>query len=250
MHADSVCATLTYAPEFLPELGSLRRVHGSRFIKALRQAVARRGGEPFSFDCYGEYSPPPLMRPHYHVALFGYVPLEFSEAGKSGAGNQEFEAPELSKAWGKGRVTFQHWSAGAASYCAGHQAWKLTGEKGRAQRLVFGPDGVATGEREPEFHQPSTRPGIGRRFFEAYGDQALRLGFTVVDGRQVPVPAYYLRRADADCPELAESAREVRRAKAQEAVSKLAGDYRLDAIEGCAEARIDRGSRKVGFRGV
>lgn len=248
MHRQSICATLTYAPEFLPPLGSLVRADVQAFVRALRKLVAKRGGSRFSFDCYGEYSPAPLMRPHYHLALFGYHPVDAKPWAKSRAGNQEFVSEELSAAWRrKGHVTFQPWSHGAAQYCAGHQAWKLTGEKGRAQRLVYADDGLTVvGERAPEFHQPSTRPGIGRRFFEAYGKQALELGFTVVDGRRVPVPKYYLRRGDVSMPELAERARVERRAKALEAQARLladGGEHRLDAIEECAEDRIRRAAR-------
>lgn len=251
MHPESVCVTVTYAPEHLPPLGSLCRQDASAFVRALRKLVAKRGGPRLSMDCYGEYSPAPAMRPHYHLALFNYYPPDAKPWAKSRAGNPEFSSEELSKAWrGKGLVTFQPWSYGAAQYCAGHQAWKVTGDKGRAQRMVFGPGGELLGERAPEFHQPSTRPGIGRRFFEAYGVQALQLGFTVVAGRQVPVPKYYLRRADVTVPELAELARAERTATAQEAQAKLLaeGEHRLDAIEHCAQARIERASRKGGLR--
>lgn len=251
MHRPSVCVTLTYAPEHLPPLGSLDRTHSSAFVRALRKLVAKRGGPRLSVDCYGEYSPAPAMRPHYHLALFNYMPPDAKPWAKSQAGNQEFISEELSKAWRhKGRVTFQPWSYGAAQYCAGHQSWKLTGDKGRAQRLVFGPAGELLGERAPEFHQPSTRPGIGRRFFEAYGAQALQLGFTVVGGRQVPVPGYYYRRGDVTHPELAKVARAERTAKALELQAQLLaeGEHRLDAIEECAQARIERASRKGGLR--
>lgn len=251
VHADSVCCTLTYAPEHLPPLGSLVRLHSATFIRALRKLVAARGGGRLSFDCTGEYSPPPLMRPHYHVALFGYFPVDGKPCGRSDSGNDEFSSAELSKAWGKGRVTYQPWSYGAAQYCAGHQAWKLTGDKGRAVRMVYGADGQVLGERAPEFHACSTRPGIGRRFFERYGVQALQLGFTVVNGKKVPVPGYYLRRGDIDHPELTEAAREARRVEAVETKAKLAAeglDSRLDAIEVCAEERIKRQARKSGFR--
>lgn len=246
-HPLNICATLTYSPDFLPALGSLCRTHIQGFLKALRYSVAVRGGPRLSFDCLGEYSPPPLMRPHYHVALFGYFPPDYVLGGKSRSGNQEYESAELTKAWGFGRVTWQLWSLGAAQYCAGHQAWKLTGSKGRHLRTVFDEAGQAVGVRDPEFHGCSSRPGIGRRFFEAHGDQALQLGFTVVAGQRVPLPGYYLRRADVTSPELALAAREVRRAAAVAAVDALAGDFRLDAIEACAQARIDRGGRKGGL---
>lgn len=246
----SICATLTYAPEQLPPLGSLDREHGSAFIKALRQVVSRRGGPRLSFDMTGEYSPAPRMRPHYHVALFSYVPLDRKEWAKSGSGNDEFTSAELTKAWGKGLVTYQPWSIGAAKYCASHQAWKLTGDKGRAQRMVYGPDGEALGERAPEFHACSTRPGIGRRFFERYGEQALQLGFTVVKNKKVPLPGYYLRRGDVDHPELTEAARLARHAEAVKAKAKREAqgvEARLDAIEFCAQERINRQARKSGF---
>lgn len=246
VHDLSICATLTYSPECLPQYGTLVRAHVSKFMKALRKVVAARDGGLFSFDCTGEYSPPPFMRPHYHIALFGYVPQDYRIAGMSGAGNQEYVAEELTRVWGKGRVTFQHWSVGAAKYCADHQAWKLTGDKGRNVLVVRDASGVVVFERAREFHACSTRPGIGRRYYERYGAQDLRQGFSVIDKRQVPVPKYYLRRADIDNPELAAYAREQRRVAAMEALGKLEGDYRLDAIEACAEARIERNSRKDG----
>lgn len=249
MHPQSVCVTLTYAPEHLPALGSLVKAHQAAFIKALRKLVAARKGPLLSFDCYGEYSPPPLMRPHYHVALFNYYPPDAKPWAQSGAGNDEFVSAELSKAWReRGLVTFQPWSFGGAKYLAGHQAWKLTGEAGRFTRQVIGPNGELLGERAPEFHQPSTRPGIGRRFFERYGEQALRLGFTVAKEKRVPVPRYYMRRAKVDWPELAELAAAEREAKALEAQRRLAeSGPPLDSIEFCAQARIERGSRKKGL---
>lgn len=246
MHEDSICATLTYEPKKRPPLGSVSRPDVSSFVRALRQVVRRRGGSPFSFDATGEYSP--TMVPHVHIALFGYLPPDLKKWGKSQAGNQEYISEELSNAWGKGRVTFQLWTTGSAQYCASHQAHKLVGDKGRAQRMVYAPNGEAIGERAPEFHACSTRPGIGRRFFERYGEDALRRGYSVIDGRKVPVPSYYLRRGDVDCPELAEAAREARRALAQERAAALEGDYRLDAIETCAEARIQRGAQKDVFK--
>lgn len=254
MHEYSICCTLTYSPACLPPLGSLVRKHAQDFIRALRKAVAARGGPLLSFDITGEYSPAPVMRPHYHCALFGYVPIDAKPWAKSGSGNDEFVSDELSKAWGKGLVTFQPWSIGAAKYCAGHQAWKTTGDKGRALRVVRDASGQVIGERLPEFHGCSTRPGIGRRFFEAYGEQALRLGFTVVGSgkgsKKVPVPGYYLRRGDVDLPEVTEAAREARKAQAVKVRAKLAAeglDNRLDSIEYCAQARIDREARKSGF---
>lgn len=244
MHEVSCCATFTYAPEHLPELGSLCKAHMAAAIKRLRSAVSHRGGPLFSVDVCGEYSPE-LMRPHYHVAFFGYFPPDAVAYAKSQAGNQEFISEELSSAWGFGLVTFQDWSQGAAAYCAGHQAWKLTGQKARDRLAVLDAAGVVVGLRHPEFHQPSTRPGIGRRFVEAYQAQLLALGSTVSACKEVPLPSYYLRRAEISDPVRVEALRVLRRADAELRAADLTAGRRA-AIEGCAEARILRSSRKSG----
>ena len=244
MHSQSACATLTYAPEHLPPHGSLRRSDFAGFIKRLRSRVAYRDGPRFGFDVCGEYSPAPAMRPHYHAPLFGYWPPDAREYAKSQAGNQEFESAELTEAWGKGIVTFQAWSAGAARYCAGHQAWKLTGDAAWERLVVVGDDGRVIAEREPEFHQASTRPGVGRSFFEKYGRQMLELDFTVVSAAKVPVPAYYLRLGDKSEPELTALARQRRTLKA---IASAPEEQRFEALDTCARASIARSRRKDGL---
>lgn len=256
-HAESICATLTYAPEHLPAHGSLVKSHITEFIKALRGRVATRGGSRFSFDACGEYSPE-LMRPHYHLGLFGYSPVTWDFYANSQSGNREYQAAELTEAWGRGLVTFQPWSAGAAGYCAGHQAWKLTGDLAVETLAVLDASGQVIARREPEFHLMSRRPGIGRRFFERYGEQMVKLGHTVADAKEAPVPAYYLRVAEHPgvvagvsrpllWPGPVAELRESRRAQAAAAAAELTPDRR-EVIEQCAEARLERTGR--GGRGL
>lgn len=238
MHKQSACATFTYADEKLPAHGSLCKAQLSAAMKRLRYYVAKRGGGRFSFDACGEYSPD-VMRPHYHVALFGWWPPDARYSHKSRAGGDEYRSAELERVWPFGRVTFQAWNFSAASYCAGHQAWKLTGDVERERLLVRDGSGVVIGEREPEFHNTSRRPGIGRRFVERYGEQALTLDHTVIDGRKVPVPGYYARIGAELFPEVTEAhvARRLERAKALEAERT---PVRREAIEECAQAKILR----------
>jgi len=250
MRRQSICTTLTYAPEHLPLHGSLCKPHAQKFIRALRQLVARRFkalGLPvplFSFDLYAEYSPE-RKRPHYHAALFGYEPPDWKRYAKSGAGNQEFTSDELTRAWGKGLVTFQNWSHGAASYCAGHQAWKVTGSKSRQDLQVLA-DGVVVGERAPEFRLVSTRPAIGLSYFQKHGEQALALNECAIKGKLVPVPKYYLRKGKVAFPELAEAAIAERRDVALAKSDELT-DARREVIEVCNQALIRRSSRKNGL---
>jgi len=250
----SSCATLTYSPKELPDHGSLRKLHIPAFIKRLRSRIeyrVNRGidrkdprynpGPFFSYDVCGEYSPG-LMRPHYHIALFGYWPDDYEAWAKSQSGNQEFVSKELTEAWGHGRVTFQLWSSAAASYCAGHQAWKLSGSKADELLRVLGPDGKVLARREPEFHDCSKRPGIGRSFMEKYGKLALQQGEFAVSGRLHALPAYFLRRGDKDHPELAAALRAQRAAFAVAADAELT-DERRAVIERCNQLEIERGSR-------
>lgn len=234
---ESIAVTCTYADDALPEHRSLRKGHWSAFVKRLRARVAARKGRRFSFDAIGEYSPE-LMRPHYHGALFDYFPPDGKRWAKSRAGNDEYVSAELSEAWGHGHVTYQHWSAGGARYIAAHQAWKLSGHASEARLLVLDAEGIVVAQREPEFHLCSTRPGIGRGFFERYGEQALRLGFTVARDGAVPLPRYYLRLGKDLYPEAAALALEERREFARGA-ARLS-DERLAVVEECKAVLLAR----------
>lgn len=240
-HSTSLC--LTYSNEHLPAFGSLSVEDWDRFINSLRKRLERRGHPPITFDVCGEYSPAPAFRPHMHAALFGYWPPDAKYWAKSRAGNAEYVSEEITALWGKGRATFQEWTHGAASYIAGHQSAKLTSRK---DLFVIGADGSVIGKREPEFHRCSTRPGIGRRYFEQHGEQALKLGFVVAKDRPVSLSRYYMRRGKFDFPELAEEHAQLRRAKAIEA-SEREDQPSLESVEFCAQEKIRRASRKDGL---
>jgi hypothetical protein len=240
---ESTSLCLTYAPAFLPPLGSLCAAHWTTFLNSLRRRVHRRGGPGFSFDVVGEMSPPPALRPHYHAALFGYWPPDAKRCGESRAGNPEFQSDEIDELWGKGRATFQQWTHGAASYISGHNSAKLMSRK--LDLWVRDSEGRVLGKREPEFHRCSTRPGIGRRGFEQHGEQMLRLGFTVAGDKPVALPSYYMRRAKVSFPELAAELAIIRAAKAIELRDRDGPP--LASIEFCAEEKIRRGSRKHGL---
>lgn len=242
-HSESTSLCLTYADAFLPPLGSVSVADWTRFLNSLRKRIERRGGPAITFDCVAEYSPPPAMRPHYHAALFNYWPPDAERCGESRGGNPEFRSDEIDELWGKGRATFQQWTHGAASYISGHNSAKLMSRK--LSLFVRGPDGEILGKREPEFHRCSTRPGIGRRYLEKHGEQALRNGFVVASDRPVALPTYYMRRAAVSFPELAEEHAALRKAKAIEASAKPGPS--LESIEFCAEEKIRRGSRKHGL---
>lgn len=239
----NVCATLTFADDKLPALGSVDADVTQAWMKRLRSRVAYRGGPELRFDLYAEYSPQ-KMRPHVHVCLFNYRPPDAVYWGKSRAGNPQYESAELSDSWGLGHVWFQWFSDGAASYCAGHQAWKLTGPKAFERLTLRAADGSVIGQRADEYHRCSLRPGIGAPFFEKYGRQMIQLGYTVIGGRKVPVPSYYLDLAERD-PSLVDAVSELRAERELMAASDVpnASYMRLAVREECATARVNSTGR-------
>lgn len=211
-HSDSICATLTYAPEHLPEGGSLSKRDAQLFCKRLRISLSRQGLGPVRFHVVGEYSPK-LLRPHYHVIVFGWFPADAVPHGKSQAGRPEFVSPSLSEAWGKGRVTFQRFSGSAAGYVAKHQGSKL-------RRKCA--EGLAVRDREgdswrflsPEFELRPLRPGLGAAFFDKYRAQLLAHGYVVVDGRKLGFSRYFNTLAKRVDPVRFDELRELREAQA------------------------------------
>ncbi|AZL82924.1 replication initiator protein, partial [Apis mellifera associated microvirus 50] len=128
-HTVSWFVTLTYAPEFLPEGGTLVPKHAQDWLKRLRTAT----GEKIRFYLVGEYGDK-SWRPHYHAILFG---------GPS--------TPDpILATWhfGLGHVGFV--TAESIQYVASYVEKKMTSSK----------DDRLNG-RYPEFARMSRKPGIG-----------------------------------------------------------------------------------------
>lgn len=126
--ASSSFLTLTYAPEFVPDAGSLVPRDLTLFLKRLRK---HRQFRYFAVGEYGDHS----QRPHYHAALFGI-------------GVEDVEI--VRKCWGLGFVMLGDLTLQSASYVAGYVTKKMTSKLD--ERL---------NGRYPEFARMSLRPGIG-----------------------------------------------------------------------------------------
>lgn len=241
MHKQSFACALTYADEHLPYAGSLSPRDLELFLKRLREKSARvDGAGAIRFNGIGEYSD--RWRPHYHLIIFGWWPSDSVPAGKSQKNNREYSSELVESTWGKGRVTLQPFSSGAADYIAAHDAAKVAKDGPRRPRPVFDEAGRYVGQRIPEFRRASNKRGIGYPFFEQYGEQMLANGWTVAAGKRVPIPSYYLRCALPTNPArvlelIAE--RELMLWERRDDSTPL----RLQAREACARARLTRGGR-------
>lgn len=181
--------TLTYRDECLPENGTLVREHLQGFHKRLHNRLLRSRGYGIRYMGCGEYGGL-NGRPHYHSILFGYYPSDrkFIKEGKNG--DKLYVSEELSELWPLGHAAFGDVTSASIRYVCGYITDKLNGDKAHERYSRVTSDG-RTVLIEPEFAHRSSRPGIGGRFLDKFGADALRHGTVVIDGREVPLPRYY-----------------------------------------------------------
>lgn len=139
VHPASSFVTLTYAPENVPDKGSLNPVDLQKFLKRLRFNSVQK----LRFFGVGEYGDL-TQRPHYHLALFGLGKLD---------------TPLVDQSWGLGYVYLGDLTLQSAQYVAGYVTKKMTAK-----------DDPRLQGRYPEFARMSNRPGIGALSIQQVAD--------------------------------------------------------------------------------
>jgi len=190
--------TLTYAPENLPELGSLVPKHFQDFMKRLRKQT---GAKLRYFHC-GEYGER-FARPHYHCILFGYDFLDKLLLSQSEAGNL-YTSALLDRIWGHGHCVIGDVTFESAAYVARYVTKKVTGKMADGHYLVFDPE---TGEVPevngsfshlvPEYVTMSRRPGIAADWFKKFSGDVYPSDEVIVRGRECRPPRYYDKMFEA-----------------------------------------------------
>lgn len=180
LHEESCFLTLTYAPEHLPEYGSLRHEDFQLFMKRLRENTGLTGLKYYMCGEYGSKT----SRPHYHVCLFGYnfKDLVFYKNSK---GFALFKSQFLTDTWKLG-----HCSVGACTFetCAYVARYVL--------KKVVGLQAISHyGVRTPEYGESSRRPGLGKAWYEAFKTDMLSERKVAVlkkgEAKVLPAPPYY-----------------------------------------------------------
>lgn len=135
----SYFVSLTYAPEFLPENGSLRPKDLTLFLKRVRSRLEYEGHPNFRYFACGEYGDI-SQRPHYHVLFFGLADVQLvSDCWHDPATGRSL-----------GIVDVGDCSPQSIAYVAGYTTKKMTSK-----------DDIRLNGRHPEFIRCSRRPGIG-----------------------------------------------------------------------------------------
>jgi len=176
LHEENAFVTLTYSDENLPEGGSLDRRAVPLFLKRLRKRIAPRRLRYFQVGEYGEK----LGRPHYHALLFGY---DFPDKVRISARKEypEWTSETLETTWGAGRCLVGSVNFESAAYAARYVTKKVTGDLAAAHYR-----GV-----EPEYATMSRQPGLGRGWFEQFGNEVYPNDRVISRGHPGKPPRYY-----------------------------------------------------------
>lgn len=191
LHEDNCFVTLTYDAEHIPDDYSVSVRALQLFMKRLRKQL----GRPIRYFACGEYGDHG-HRPHYHLIIFGWMPQELTPWRKSNSGHVLYRSAEIERAWGQGHCEVGSVTPDSAQYVAGYVIKRRSGVDADAYYTRHNP---LTGElvrQASEFILMSSRPGIGAAWFEKYADDAFPDDFVVVDGKKMPVPRYYLQKAN------------------------------------------------------
>lgn len=213
--------TLTYSDAKLPVDGGLDHRHFELFMKRTRERLT----QPVRYFMCGEYGEE-TWRPHYHAIMFNVEFRPWKLQGKSSSGNLFYSNSLLTELWGLGHCTVQPVTAQTVGYCTRYVVDKLSGEIGAA---VYG-------ERKPPYCAASSKPGIGKLWYDCFGRDKAKQDFIVFDGREVRMPRYYDKLAERAKFEFLDEIAWERELRAK-AVSADNTDERLRAREVVQRAR-------------
>lgn len=193
MHDVNSFITLTYDDQHLPPRFSVEKREMQLFMKRLRMLI-----EPVRIRYYlcGEYGGQ-SNRPHYHAIIFGYDFPDKTLWRKTPAGYLTYRSRLLEQAWDKGLSEIGTVSVESAGYVARYVTKKITGDQADEHYQRVNP---VTGEIwrvEPEFALMSSRPGIGRTWYDQYSSDAFPDDFVVINGEKRSVPRYYKKQLEA-----------------------------------------------------
>lgn len=213
LHTDNCFVTLTYDNEHLPETGSLDKRHFQLFMKRLRRSVEPK---KVSFIHCGEYGDN-LGRPHYHALIFGHDFTDKTRWIKRGE-YQSFRSETLEKLWGMGLCELGTLTFQSAAYVARYCIKKVHGPEAVGYYQKINPSTGEIHDVLPEYLTCSTRPGIGKGWYEKFKTDIFPCDYMLVAGKKIKLPAYYekLHKRDA-----ADALKDVKKSRFKKAIKTL-----------------------------
>lgn len=174
------------------------------FMKRLRKRydgiTEIHGKYPIRQYHCGEYGDK-NMRPHYHLCIFNWVPPDLQFWSQSKTGQKYYVSNILSgednphALWPHGYAVVGDLTFDSAAYVARYIMKKQTGANAflRYTRIDH-ETGEILGYLKPEYNTGSTKPGIGKWWYDKYGNtDAHAHDHCVLKDHKVAVPEYYDR---------------------------------------------------------
>jgi hypothetical protein len=209
----STYLTLTFDEDNLPADKSVHKAHIQKFIKRLRRRL-----EPLRFKYFacGEYGDERL-RPHYHVIILGWEPLDKQFWSFSKSGHKMYRSTFLEEVWPFGYVTVEDVTFNSAAYVARY-SMKKTRDKKEYEIIDY-----ETGEYNKlneEFILMSK--GIGKDWWNQFKTDTDKDYLLSGDAEyKNKVPRYYDKLREKEDPESLEKLKEKRTEKAKEFQKEL-----------------------------
>lgn len=204
-HDYSYFVTLTYDDDHLPtseyitddgeilENATLVPSDLSKFLKALRQAYAKKYDNKLRFFGCGEYGSETL-RPHFHVIIFGLRLDDLVVYRRNFNGDILYNSEFLQSVWKKGYVVVGDCTWQSAAYVARYIMKKHLGKDS---------DFYEKYNIAPEFVRMSRRPGIAYQYYVDHPEIMMYDYVSVPTpqgGKQIYPPKYFERLYDIDYP--------------------------------------------------
>lgn len=186
LHEDNAFLTLTYNDDSLPKDRSLDVTHFQKFMKRYRKAYPGIRIRFFHCGEYGDLN----RRPHYHAIIFGHD-FDDKELHTVKNGYKIYTSEKLKKLWPYGYNTIGSVTFESAAYVARYVMKKRFGAD--AEEYYWVPD-PETGEMKPikpEYVTMSRRPGIGKKWYDQFKNDAYPKDFITIRGKSVKPPRYY-----------------------------------------------------------
>lgn len=248
MHTtDTPCyfVTLTYDDKNLPANYSVNMKHLQAFIRAVRDNQRNETGKAtLRYQGQGENGGE-TSRPHYHLATFGLTLTDLEVYAvrnlDQATSYNIYESEYLQKFWEYGSLKINELTMPNCIYIASHhldeKILKRSTERMRSlihpvtQKILF--------SLADEFTIRSTCPGLGFDYYQTYKDEIFVHGSVIINGRKMPVPAYFSKLYKAEYPDLYEQYVQRQLLKIKDVTSD-----RLIALENYQDAIVRRSRYK------
>lgn len=226
-HDENSFVTLTYAPENLPQGGTLVKDHMQNFMKRLRHHIYP---EKVRFYGCGEYGRE-LDRPHYHILLFGYgFTDKLLHSNGTSPDKGVYTSALLSELWPYGFSTCGSFSPASARYVANYSVKKILGPKSESHYKG----------KLPEFALMSRKPGLGYGYLERFPSDMYPKDFFTINGQKYKVPRYYDKVMEKRAPQYMAQIKQKRIEQARENDEGIVRRAYVENVKKTISDRLER----------